>query len=97
MSGERTGKVVCEGYFDIPRDQIETVLTGYEQHVRESRKEPGNLAYTFVFDPEIEGRVHVHEVYVDQAAFDAHLTRTKASPWPQIRKDVSLHIDVRAG
>lgn len=90
----QTAKIRCEGYFDVPLDQFEVVLEGYKTHVAESRKEPGNLKYDYRIDDEINGRIHVQEAYVDRAAFDAHITRTSASPWPHIRKDVSLHIDV---
>lgn len=90
-------KIICEGYFDIPEGQVETVLAGYETHVRLSREEPGNLRYDYRLDPEVPGRVHVEEAYVNRAAFDAHLARTGASPWPEIRRDVVLNIDVKTG
>lgn len=50
------------------------------EHVRLSRAEPGCLGFAVVqtADPMTW---QVNERFVDQPAFDAHQTRTRASPW----------------
>lgn len=97
MTDMTPANVTCSGYFDIPLDGFDAVLLAYQTHVGLSRKEPGNLAYDYRLDEEVPGRVHVYEVYIDEAAFDAHLVRTRDTDWPAISQHVIRHIGVSIG
>ena len=70
-----SGHVICTNEQDVAivRDHL-------DQHIRLSRAEPGCLSFEVAqtADPLIWS---VEESFVNQAAFDAHQTRTKASRW----------------
>lgn len=70
-----TGQLIC-----TDEQQVEVVRTHLPEHIRLSRAEPGCLSFTVTQtdDPLIW---QVDETFTDQAAFDAHQTRTKASAW----------------
>lgn len=61
--------------------EAEIVRRALPDHIRLSRAEPGCLTFDVTEDPQIPGLFHVSESFADQAAFDAHQTRTRASPW----------------
>lgn len=76
-----TGTVTCKTPDD--RRVIETYIP---DHIRLSRAEPGCLTFDVVqtADPMIW---HLDETYTDQAAFDAHQTRNRASIWWQLSQN----------
>jgi quinol monooxygenase YgiN len=83
-----SGRLIC-----TDEQEAETVHHHLPDHLCLTRAEPGCLRFdiTATTDPLIW---RVDESFVDQAAFDAHQTRTKASPWfaatGQIRRDFKL-------
>lgn len=60
--------------------EAETVATHLPEHLRLTRAEPGCLAFsvTRTADPLVWA---VAETFTDRAAFEAHQTRSAASPW----------------
>lgn len=74
---------------------LETVRIYLNDHIRLSRAEPGCLRFEVVqtSDPLIW---QVDETFVDQAAFDAHQTRTKASPWYAATAHIARAFQMRA-
>jgi quinol monooxygenase YgiN len=69
-------------------DEAALVATHVPLHIALTLAEPGCLTFsvTQTFDPLIW---QVDESFVDQAAFDAHQTRTKTSAWAAL----SAHIE----
>lgn len=70
-----TGTVTC-----TTPDDCWVIETYLPEHIRLSRAEPGCLTFDVVqtADPMVW---HLDETYTDQAAFDAHQTRNRASVW----------------
>lgn len=70
-----SGKVIC-----ADEQQVALIAAHLPEHIRLSRAEPGCLSFEVrqSEDPLIWS---VEESFTDQTAFDAHQTRTKASPW----------------
>ena len=70
-----TGTLTCAA-----AEEADLVRQHLPEHIRLSRAEPGCLSFevTQTADPLIWT---VEESFTDRAAFDAHQTRTKASPW----------------
>lgn len=70
-----TGTLTCRSEQDLSR-----VLAHVDDHIRLSRAEPGCLSFaiTRTVDPMVW---QVDESFVDQAAFEAHQARTRASEW----------------
>jgi quinol monooxygenase YgiN len=58
------------------------VRVALTEHIRLTRKEIGCLSFDVTeTDP---GEFRVREQFADQAAFDAHQSRTKSSTWFQV-------------
>ena len=83
-----SGRLICAS-----SAESEIVRIHLPEHVRLTRQEPGCLSFevTLTDDPLIW---RVEELFVDQAAFDAHQARTKASEWARqtaaIRRDYQI-------
>ncbi len=90
MSGNvrLSGRLVC-----TDEEQCDLVRQYLPEHVRLTRQEQGCLSFEVVQSdhPLIWS---VDELFVDQAAFDAHQARTKASEWARrtagIRRDYEI-------
>ena len=83
-----TGTLIC-----ITEDDLEIVKAYLPEHTRLSRAEPGCISFsvTQTANPLIW---QLDETYADQAAFEAHQTRNRASLWWQksqhIKRDFQL-------
>jgi quinol monooxygenase YgiN len=78
-----TGQLIC-----ADADEAQVVATHVPLHIALTRAEPGCLSFAVVqtADPLVW---QVDEAFTNQAAFDAHQTRTKTSAWA----GVSAHIE----
>lgn len=95
MSGNvGIGPMRLEVWIDVPADQAEAVMAALPLHVELSRAEPGCLRFDAEPDLNVPGRVVVREDYVDEAAFEAHKARNRASAWFTISADCPRTIKV---
>jgi quinol monooxygenase YgiN len=81
--GHLMARISLSGSLRCGADDIATVLAALPDHIRLSRAEAGCLSFEVSQDAANRGLFHVSESFVDQAAFDAHQTRTRASAWWQ--------------
>lgn len=89
--------VYLNGHIDVPKDRIAAVEAALPKHIELTRAEPGCVSFEVVPSTQIEGRFKVAEMFVDQVAFDAHQTRTKASAWSKVTEGISREYDIRVG
>jgi quinol monooxygenase YgiN len=89
-----TGKVRLSGMLICAsQDECDIVRRYLAEHIRLTREEPGCLSFevTQTEDPLIW---QVEELFADQAAFEAHQVRSKASEWAEktmsIRRDYAI-------
>ena len=82
---------------DVPADRIAKVEAALPLHIELTRGEPGCVSFDVVPSTQIEGRFKVAELFVDQAAFDAHQKRTKASAWFKITEGIPREYEIRVG
>ncbi|MGL5011515.1 MAG: putative quinol monooxygenase [Paracoccaceae bacterium] len=77
-------------------EDIALVAKHLPTHIALSRAEPGCLSFncTQTDDPMIW---QVDETFTDQAAFDAHQTRTRASEWYRLTAHIPRHYVTRTG
>ena len=73
MTVRLTGTLTCAG------PDADTVRAALPEHIRLSRAEPGCMHFDVT--ETATGVFTVSEEFVDQTAFDAHQTRTRASDW----------------
>lgn len=90
-------KIYLDGYLDIPPDRQEAVMAALPKHVELTLAEPGCLKFEVMESAETAGRLLVSEIFVDQAAFEAHQTRNRASDWFQITSGIERHFAIREG
>ena len=99
MSGvpteEKSGQVLLNGHVDVPADRWDEVRAALEDHIRLTRKEPGCIMFNVTPCREVELRLLVDEIFENQQAFDAHQTRTKASPWAEITAGLPRDYSIR--
>jgi autoinducer 2-degrading protein len=58
----------------IQPQHVEAFITLIREHARESiRDEPGTLGFDVIQDEQNPSHFFVHETYVDEAAFQAHM------------------------
>ncbi|MFT6658649.1 MAG: quinol monooxygenase YgiN [Maritalea sp.] len=82
---------------DVPADRIAKVEAALPLHIELTRGEPGCVSFDVVPSTQIEGRFKVAELFVDQAAFDAHQKRTKASEWFRVTEGIPREFEIRVG
>ena len=87
-------RVSLNGHIDVPPECREAVAEGLAEHIALSRSEPGCIHFNVDPCPEVEGRYLVSESFVDQAAFDAHQTRTKASAWAEVTAGIPREYEI---
>lgn len=88
-------KVFLNGHIDVPADRLAAVTAALPQHIALTRAEAGCLSFEVEPCPNNAGRFLVAEVFVNQAAFDAHQLRTRASNWAQVTAGIPRDYTVR--
>lgn len=81
-------KVVLRGHISVPADRITQVREALPEHIALTRAEPGCISFDVTEDADNPGRFNVREIFENQAAFDAHQARTKASIWFKVTEGI---------
>lgn len=76
-----TGNIVIGGTIICTPDDIDMVVVRVREHIRLTRLEPGCITFDITQSGSNPCVFDVSERFVDQAAFDAHTSRTRASVW----------------
>lgn len=75
--------VILSGYVDVPDGDLSIVEANLPKHITLSLAEDGCVSFNVCIDPQDPNRYLVNEEFANQAAFDTHQTRVKASEWGQ--------------
>ena len=94
---DANSKVYLNGYIDVPEERIDAVTAALPEHIALTEAEPGCISFSVEASADTPGRFLVAEVFVDQAAFDAHQTRTRNSEWFRITEGIPRHYEVSVG
>ena len=81
-------KIVLSGYIMVPTDDLKDVCDALPLHCRLTKDEPGCLSFTVEQDSDEIRKFHVHEIFANRQAFDAHQKRVAESSWGQISRNV---------
>ncbi|MEM8775016.1 MAG: antibiotic biosynthesis monooxygenase [Pseudomonadota bacterium] len=71
--------IEIKGFLRCGADDAEIVRAALNDHIRLSREESG--CELFEIEETEPGVFSIHERFVDQAAFETHTQRTRASDW----------------
>lgn len=94
-SNKQAGRVTLNGHLDVPADRWDAVREALPEHIALTRKEPGCIMFDVAPCREVEMRLLVEEIFESQSAFDAHQTRTKASPWAEITAGIPREYSIQ--
>lgn len=65
--------IIVTGTIDLDPAKRDGAIEAFKTCMAATRAEAGNEGYSFTADVEDEGRFHVTEQWVDQAAIDEHM------------------------
>ena len=82
------------GYIIVPASALDAVQSALPTHIALTLSEPGCVHFEVEQSASNPYRFNVDELFVDQAAFDAHQTRVKASAWGRVTTEVERHYTV---
>ncbi|MBX2837688.1 MAG: antibiotic biosynthesis monooxygenase [Gammaproteobacteria bacterium] len=94
---ETDNRVYLNGYIDVPIDRLADVSAALPKHIELTRAEPGCVSFEITASDTVEGRLNVAEVFIDQAAFDVHQARTKASDWFKTTEGIPREYSITVG
>jgi quinol monooxygenase YgiN len=89
------GRVFLDGYIEVPPDRLAAVTRALPDHIALTRAEPGCLAFSVTPSSDHPDRFLVSEIFADQAAFDAHQRRAKASAWAEVTAGLPRRYTIR--
>ncbi|WP_421848019.1 putative quinol monooxygenase [Marinomonas sp.] len=81
-------KITLSGHIEVPREDLDAVLTELPNHIALTHQEEGCITFTMTRDSTNPQRFDVYEEFTDKAAFEKHQTRVKASHWGKVTKNV---------
>jgi len=89
--------VHLNGRIDVPSGRLAEVAAALPAHIAATHAEAGCISFEVVPCETVAGRFLVSESFVDQAAFDAHQARTKASPWFTVTEGIPREYEITLG
>jgi quinol monooxygenase YgiN len=87
-------RIKLSGYLDIPSESWDKILEALEIHIALTRAEAGCIYFNVDPSKDIPFRLNVSEMFVDQAAFDAHQARNKPSDWAKKSAGIPRHFEI---
>lgn len=89
-----TQKIRLTGHIDVPAGRLASIKAALVQHIAQTRAEPGCLTFSIEPSGQVEGRFLVSELFRNQAAFDAHQARVRASDWGRISAGIPRNFKI---
>ncbi len=86
--------IILSGFILVPEADLDIVTLALLEHTRLTRQEPGCICFEVKPNQDNPLRFDVYEEFVDQAAFDLHQQRVKASHWGTVTVNVSRHYQI---
>lgn len=83
------------GYVDVPEADREAFKRELPKHSKLTNAEPGCQYFRVKVHTSIAGRYHVEEAFDDEAAYDAHVIRTRTTAWADATKNIRRSYDVK--
>ena len=83
--------IIVAGTFRVPEDRIDELMPIARATLEASRKEAGCLVYSYAFDVEDRGLIHVYEEWESRAHLEAHFAQPHMGPWRAKAAEVGAH------
>lgn len=83
-----TGQIQLTGTITIPLDAQAQLVPLLDDHIAQTRQEPGCLKFEVTQDAGDLALFHVNELFSDEASFAQHQTLGAARPWGTASADL---------
>ena len=87
-------KVILKGYIIVPTEDLPMITEALAKHIELTRSEEGCLVFEITQSETQKQRFELYEEFVDQAAFQKHQERSKASVWGDVSQNIERHYEV---
>ncbi|WP_394182942.1 putative quinol monooxygenase [Marinomonas posidonica] len=87
-------KITLTGHIMVPHQDLNQVQQALSEHIKLTQEETGCLVFKVTQNVHNPLRFEVYEEFIDQAAFDLHQARVKASLWGQVAQNVERFYNV---
>ncbi len=88
------GRVRLTGHIDVTDDRLQAVRRALPEHKRLTLAEPDCLSFEVTESLSTKGRFNVCETFVSHEGFEHHQSRTAASDWANITKELQRHYSI---
>ena len=78
------------GTVRIPRENVARARPAVARMIEATREEEGCVHYAFAEDVLEPGLIHLHEVWRDRAALEAHFASAHMAEWRAAGRDVGI-------
>lgn len=90
-------QIILSGHIEVPMEDLDAVLAELPNHITLTQQETGCITFTVTRDSNNPQRFDVYEEFTDQAAFEKHQARVKASHWGNVTRNVERFYTVTGG
>lgn len=87
-------KVILQGYIIVPEKELELIINELDNHRFLTRQEKGCLVFNVEQCPSNRYKFNVYEEFTDQAAFETHQQRVKASLWGRVSQNAKRYYQI---
>ncbi len=88
-------KVILEGTIEIPKEDLNAVITELDTHKKLTQKEDGCLVFVVEQDQTVENLFTVYEEFDCKDAFELHQKRVKSSKWGELTKNSTRNYKIK--
>ena len=79
---------IISGYVDVPEKDREAFARALPEHSRLTNSEKGCHYFRVKPHPKIKGRYIVNEAFDNEAAYKAHMDRTRKTKWFEVTRNI---------
>ena len=87
-------KIILKGFIVVPEADLCSVQEELKNHIKLTLEEPGCIVFEVTQNESNPFRFEVYEEFKDNASFDIHLARVKASHWGKVALNVERHYKI---
>ena len=80
---------IISGFVDVPEEDRADFDTALPEHHRLTNAEPGCVYFRVTPDSEVAGRYQVEEAFINEAAFQKHIKRTRETNWAHVTRNIN--------
>lgn len=80
---------IISGFVDVPPADLQAFRAALPEHSKLTNAEPGCQYFSVTPHPTISGRFNVEEAFDNEAAYQAHMDRTRQTEWVNVTRNIT--------